>query len=301
MVQLKDTSVYEFETEALIGAIRAGHALPHHGLIRLRHKATGVEFVHPQWSMLNIFRIMGVVPGRAGGLGQSLGEPRNEEHSVEIGDGALTLRWRPNRERQVEVALGFAVGEPDHIDTTVTIRAEAAYGGFEVLLSSYNNPALVPHAFLARDKFELADVPGRFKDEPELVAVTVNDAIRGGVVIFPRDPAGARIYADGRWDPVARFSPVRRYKLPLLFHTDAARRVAAVWMTRPETCFAVGAGYDSPDPDDRFKRNNPSYLSLFGEDLKPGDERTASARLIVTELDGEMTQPLELYRKYAGP
>ena len=298
MSVLRETDVYEFETGALKGAIRAGNALPHHGVIGLRHKPTGAEFAHPEWSMLNIFRIMGVDPEDDGGVGGDLGQPRSEEHQIEASDGALTLYWPPIPERRAGVHLKYEVGE-DHIDVTVSVRAEAHYGGFDLLLSSYNNPKVAPHVFLARDKFELTDVPGKFEDEPELVWVTMHPATRGGVLIFPRDADAVRIFSDGRWDTLARFSPVRRYKLPLMFHR-AGSGPAAVWMTPPDTCFAMGAGYDSPDPDDRFTHNNPSYFSLFGGDVQAGDELSAKARLSIVELDDDYAGPLRLYEEFVN-
>ena len=211
MSVLTETGVYEFQTSALKGAIRAGHALPHHGVTQLRHKQTGAEFAHPDWSMLNIFRIMGSNPDNDRGMGGDLGQPRSEEHEIEVSDDALTLHWPPTADRRASVSLKYEVGE-DNIDVTVSVRAEACYNRFDVLLSSYNNPEVHPHVFLARDKFELTDVPGRFEDKPELIRVTMHPSTRGGVLIFPRDAAAARIFTDGRWDAVARFSPVRRYR-----------------------------------------------------------------------------------------
>ena len=299
MTMLRETGVHEFETDTLKGTIRAGHALPHHGLTRLRHKKSGAEFAHPDWSMLNIFRIMGVDPGAEGDLGGDLGQPRSEEHEIDVSDGALTLHWPSIPKRKADVRLKYEVGE-DHIDVTASVRAEAEYGRFDLLLSSYNNPEINPYVFLARDKFELTDVPGKFKDEPELVRATMHDMIRGGVLIFPRDPAAARVFADGRWDAVARFSPVRRYKLPLMFHRAAGGGAAAVWMTSPDTCFAMGTGYDSPDPADRFTFNNPSYFSLFGEDVRAGDELSARTRLTIVELGDDYADPLRLYEDFVG-
>ncbi len=305
MSVLRETDVYEFETSALKGAIRAGNALPHHGVTRLRHKQTGAEFAHPDWSMLNIFRIMGVDLEDDGGMGGDLGQPRSEEHEIEASDGALTLYWPPIPARRAGVRLKYEVGE-DYIDVSVSVRAEAGYGRFDLLLSSYNNPEVNPHVFLARDKFELTDVPGKFDDEPELVRVTMHPATRGGVLIFPRDADAVRIFSDGRWDTLARFSPVRRYKVPLMFHRAGSGSVAgapaagpaAVWMTPPDTCFAMGTGYDSPDPDDRFTHNNPSYFSLFGQDVQAGDELSAKARLSIVELDDDYARPVRLYEEF---
>jgi len=37
-------------------------------------------------------------------------------------------------------------------------------------------------------------------------------------------------------------------------------------MSRPQDCFAVVSGYDTPNENDPFKNQNPLYLSLFGDE-----------------------------------
>jgi hypothetical protein len=39
-------------------------------------------------------------------------------------------------------------------------------------------------------------------------------------------------------------------------------------------------------------------FSLFGDDLLPGDERSAKVRLVLTALDAELSQPLKLYESF---
>ena len=92
----------------------------------------------------------------------------------------------------------------------MSVRAEARYGGFDLLLSSYNNPEVAPYVFLARDKFELTDVPGKFEDEPELVWVTMHPATRGGVLIFPRDADAVRMTENFPTDAGTRWPASRR-------------------------------------------------------------------------------------------
>jgi hypothetical protein len=290
--------VYAFETETLSGVIRPGNELPHHGLTRLRHKPTGVELVHPLYAILNLYRVAAVDPARGSGHGAGLGEPRRDGHTVAVDGSTVTLHWPATERRQATTTVRYAVGEPNRIDVDVTVQAHGAYRAFEVFLASYYHPDLEPYAYLARGHFELADEPGRFADEPELVPVVMNDAFRGGIPSFPRDEPGARILLDGRWDGIVRFSPLRYYKVPVLFQADAGRRVAAVWLTDPARCFAVSTGYHSSDPADRFKRHNPQYLSFFGDEIRPGDIRTARARLVVTELDETVSQPLACYQEF---
>ena len=89
-----------------------------------------------------------------------------------------------------------------------------------------------------------------------------------------------------RWDiPTAQFRPQREYAVPVAFQADMEKRVAAVLMSRPQDCFAVTSGYNTDDPEDAWKVQNPLYLSLFGSDFVPGTERTAHVRLAITTLD----------------
>ena len=295
-----EEKVYAFETAEIRGTLRPGNEFPHHGLTHLVHKATGVEFVHPLYAILNLYRFMHRDPagGGATGMDSDLGNPRQGERHVEADDSSVTLRWALQDPSHPEMAIRYEILEPATIDMTVTVTPNADAHDFEALLACYFDPAHVPHVYLARDRFELEDEPGRFGDEAELAPVNVNPVFRGGVLAYPRDEDSVGISVDGRWRDIARFSPMRRYKVPVCFQADRPQRVAAVLMSRPDDCFAVSSGYDSPDARDRFHKHNPLYLSLFGGTLEPGVVRTARARLVVTELDEDLSQPLQVYTAF---
>ncbi len=293
-----EEKVYAFETAEIRGTLRPGNEFPHHGLTHLVHKATGIEFVHPLYAILNLYRFMHRPGGGSTGMDSDLGNPRQGERDVEADENSVTLRWELQDPAHPAVAIRYEIAEPATIDMTVTVTPNASAHDFEALLACYFDPVHVPHVYLARDKFELEDEPGRFADEPELASVVVNPIFRGGVLVYPRDEDAVGVSVDGRWRDIARFSPVRRYKAPVCFQADRQQRVAAVLMSRPEDCFAVSSGYDSPDARDRFHKHNPLYLSLFGGTLGPGIMRTARARLVVTELDDDLSQPLEHYAAF---
>ncbi len=295
-----EEKVYAFETDEIQGVLRPGNEFPHHGLTHLVHKATGIEFVHPLYAILNLYRFMHRDPagGAATGMDSDLGNPRQGERHVEADASSVTLRWALQAPTHPEMAIRYEIVEPATIDMTVTVTPNAIAHDFEALLACYFDPVHVPHVYLARDRFELEDEPGLYADEPELAPVNVNPVFRGGVLAYPRDEDAVGISVDGRWRDIARFSPMRRYKLPVCFQADRQQRVAAVLMSRPDDCFAVSSGYDSPDARDRFHKHNPLYLSLFGGTLEPGVERTARARLVVTELDETFSQPLEHYAAF---
>jgi hypothetical protein len=291
--------VYAFETDAIQGTLRPGNEFPHHGLTHLVHKATGVEFVHPLYAILNLYRFMHRPPaGTATGMESDLGNPRQGERDIEADASSVTLRWALQDPTHPEVSIRYEIQEPATIDMTVTVAPNVATQDFEALLACYFDPVHVPHVYLARDRFELEDEPGLFTDEPELAAVNVNPVFRGGVLVYPRDEDAVGVSVDGRWRDIARFAPVRRYKAPVCFQADRRQRVAAVLMSRPADCFAVSSGYDSPDAQDRFHKHNPLYLSLFGGTLEPGVVRTARARMVVTELDEDFSQPLACYAAF---
>ncbi len=293
-----EEKVYAFETAEIQGTLRPGNEFPHHGLTHLVHKSTGIEFVHPLYAILNLYRFMHRDPSAATGMDSDLGNPRQGERHIEADESSVTLRWALQDPAHPEMAIRYEIAEPATIDMTVTVTPNAAANDFEALLACYFDPVHVPHIYLARDRFELEDELGRFGDEPELASVVVNPIFRGGVLVYPRDEDAVGISVDGRWRDIARFSPVRRYKLPVCFQADRGQQVAAVLMSRPEDCFAVSSGYDSPDARDRFHKHNPLYLSLFGGTLEPGVARTARARLVVTNLDEDLSQPLEHYAAF---
>jgi hypothetical protein len=293
-----EAQVFRFGSEALDAVLRPGSEFPHHGVTRLHHRGADVEFVHPLYAILNLYRVAAVDVAGGGERGTTLGQTRTDGHTVDVAGNRVTLRWPATDQRRAVTTMTYTIAAPNQIDVDVRAQVEGHYRSFELFLSGYYHPEVEPYVYLARANFELSDEPGRFADEPELVPVVMNDIFRGGIPAFPRDEAGARILLDGRWDGIVRFSPMRYYQLPLVFATDARRRVAAVLMTRPEWCFAVSTGYHGPDPSDRFKRHNPQYLSFFGDEVRPGDERRARARLVVTELDAAMTQPLTLYEAF---
>ena len=257
-----------------------------------------MEFVHPLYTILSVWSVWGI--DRAGGdsAGRRLGDPRRDARTVDADGSSVTLRWAPSEQRRTEMTVRYDVREPSAIDLTVTVRAEADYGTFEVGLAGFYPSALRPHVYLAWERYDLQYGTGIDADSPELVAVTVSPVFRSGMLLFPRDPAAALVCTDGRRGSSPRHSAVRQYKVPVSFQADPERTVAAVWMARPEDCLALGGAYDTPDPNDHLKRNNPQYMSLLGHGLQRGETHTARARMVVTELDAQVSQPLALYQAF---
>ncbi|MBM4081509.1 MAG: hypothetical protein FJ278_17530 [Planctomycetes bacterium] len=279
-----EKNVWHFETEELSGFIQPEGA--RHGVKQLLHKPTGVQVVHPKYDALNLFLQFST--------NLCMGSAREKARTVRATDATLEVRWPPTDDHRVEMVARYAVKEPNIIDLTITVRPQWPYPAYELFLSNYFDTSLRPHVFVQGCPY--TNPP----NQPQWTAPEVNDVYLGTGLVFPRDPHAARLSVDGRWARLKakvlyQWNPQRFYEKPVVFQADPARRVAAVLMSRPEDCFAVVTGYHSQNPNDPFAAQNPMYLSLFGDDLMPGQERTVRTRLAVTRLDGDLSRPLALY------
>ena len=289
------SSVYDFETAELKGSLRAQSPDPQvdirHGISQLVHKPSGVSIIHPKYSGLNLFRLFATHTG--------LGEPRLFERAVRVEGDTLIVNWGPADEHFASIEARYQVREPNLIDLTITVCAEATYESYEIFLSNYFDPPLLAHVYLATDRYT------REPGTEELVAPQENPIFKGmGACVYAGCARGAALrgrplgaQGDGGIRPPS-LGPSAKYAVPVAFQADMDKRVAAVVMSRPQDCFAVTSGYNTDDPEDAWKVQNPLYLSLFGSDFVPGTERTAHVRLAITALDDDMTQPLALYRQF---
>ena len=278
----RQKNVWEFETEQLRGFIQPEGE--RHGVKEILHKPTGIQVVHPLYDVFNLFFLFST--------NLCLGQARLIERSIRAEDDLLEVHWPPVDHHKVALAAAYRVREPNIIDLTITVRAQWAYPAYEVFVSSYFDPRMQPHVFVAGSPF--ADPP----DQPQWIAPVVNDVFVGTGLVFARDQHAARRSVDGRWDRIwatYQWNPQRYYARPLMCQTDPDNRVAAVLMSRPEDCYAVISGYNTDNLEDHFKDQNPLYLSLFGDDLVPGSERTVHARLVVTEPGESLTSLLPLH------
>ncbi len=281
----KETGSFDFETEQMKGSIRL--AGDYHGVSRLIDKRSGRQLVDPRYSMLNLFRVFAVNLG--------LGTPRGQKGVVKAAGDWAQVTWPASAGNQTEIAARYQVREPNIVDLTVTVKARAVYAGFEILLPSYFDRTLVPYVYLKRRG------PGS-----DWVLPTVNDAFRGGVLAFPRDEHAARRYVDGRWSrsehnmPTVHFFPVRHYAEPVGVMTDPERKLAAVLMAKTRHCSGVSARYHAEKKEDRPTDYSAIDLTLFGDDLVAGDERTVQVRLALIHLDGDLERALQACRAFTA-
>ena len=80
--------------------------------------------------------------------------------------------------------------------------------------------------------------------------------------------------------------------------TDPEKKHAVVLMMKRAACSAISARYYTPHVEDRATTYSAVDFLIFGDDLVPGDVRTAQVRLVLTPLDEAMSQPLALYEKF---
>ncbi|MCS7187424.1 MAG: hypothetical protein RMK89_10795 [Armatimonadota bacterium] len=277
---------WHFETEELKGFL-----LPEgqrHGVKTLVHKPTGVDFVHSQYDVLNLFLLFST--------NHCMGTAREKGRTVrQIANNAIEVHWAPTNEHKAELTAIYQIKEPNIVDLTITVKAHWIYPAYELFLSNYFDPSMRPHVYVQGSPYP--DLP----NQPQWIAPLVNDVFLETGLVFPRDQHAARLSVDGRWDRIwalYQWNPQHYYAKPIALQTDTEKRIAAVLMSRPKDCFAVVSGYHSDNLNDPFKGQNPLYLSLFGDDLVIGSERTAYVRLQVTALDEDMQKPLELYDNF---
>jgi len=279
----------DFETSDVQGSIRAEEA--YHGVARLTDKRTGLQLIDSRYSALNLFRLF------ATNLG--MGTPRTMDRQIKVTDRSVEIHWPPSEAHQGEITARYEVREPNVVDLCVTVRALGTYSKYEILLPNYFDKTLVPHVYLKPSRRA-----GNPDAEVDLVVPMVNDVFRGGVLQFPRDALAARLSVDGRWSrseygsSVAPFYPVRPYGHCLALVTDPEKRVGVALMADPRQCSAISARYFAEDDEDRLTSYTAIDFSLFGSDFLPGDRRTARVRLVLTELDEQLSQPLEFYREF---
>ncbi len=283
----KSSGMWSFETDEMVGLLDPVGA--RHGVKSLTHRASGVDVVHEKYDLLNLFLLFA--------QNRCMGTARDYEREVHVEDDQMRLRWAANETHQASLEAVYELSGANTIDLTVTVRSQWPYPKYEVFLSNYFNVAMDPRVYLRKCPY--VDPP----DEPQWVAPVASDVFAGTGLVFPRDFHAARNSVDGRWTGIwalYQWNPQRMYELPICMMVDEESGVAAALMSRPEDCYAVVTGYAGAHPDDPFGNQNPMYLSLFGEDLSPGDERRARVRLALMEIDDAMQRPLEAYHGFIG-
>lgn len=275
---------FNFETKQMKGTIRLDGS--YHGVTRLTDKRTGKQVIDERYSALNFYKLMSV--------NQVMDEPRKMKRTIKSSDHWVEVKWAPTDSHQAALTARYEVVEPNAIDLTLTVQSQGTYSGYEVFMPNYFNKAFRPYIYLWT----------RGRQTKELVLPRVNDVFRETVLVFPRDAHSARYCIDGRWDrsewnrSTVQMCPVRHYAHCLALMADKEKQLGVVLMSRPQDCYAISTRYHAEKDADRLTSYSAFDLSLFGDNLIPGDERTVKVRLALTSLDRDMSQPLKLYRAF---
>ncbi|MCZ6635389.1 MAG: hypothetical protein O7G87_18470 [bacterium] len=285
-------TLYNFETDLLQGTIQpGGHR---HGIRKLIHKPSGLQLVHPDFALLNLYLLLA--------QGQCLASARSIYRTVTLQNNTIRIHWEPTPLHRAGLDLTYQWVNASTLDLTITVSAHENYPAYEAFLASYFDLALRPY---------ICTDGGSYSKEPHWHTPVLQQLHRNNALVFPRDAEAGRLHLDGRWRNVRSiylWKSEQYYAYPLAIQAHPDQQIAVVLMAHPETCPAVCwtvgladvniSSYQSDHLDDPYKARNPLYLSLFGQDLQPRDKRTARVRLAVIELDKAMEHPIEVYKAF---
>ncbi len=269
----RTASGLHFDTGVLQGALgEGGKSL---GLRPVTHLASGAQMAGA-FGILSPYRMLTADArfGTAAWDWASKTEP--------LADGAAKVYWSPDEVHPLEMTGVYRWAAGDTLDLELTVKPQRSLRRFELFLASYFN-GFPASAACVRGSASLYG-SWRFMEAAKA---------HGNWQTFPRDDAAAAIFGDGRWarppNPVT-WTMMPRLAVPLALRRDAKSGLTAVLMSRPNDCFAVSMPYGE-------EGHRSVYLSLFGRDLKAGQEASAGARLMIGK-DLTEDQAMERYQAY---
>ncbi len=190
-------------------------------------------------------------------------------------DGSVRVCWPAKGDHPVETTATFRWRRPDTIDLVTTVTPRIDLPAFEIFLSSYFNKHFKNLVYVKAPRFG--------QGKPYFLSPVANPLVIGTYLAYPRDLHAARMVYDGRWEqghnPV-QWSITRFLAAPLGLMQDAENDITFVLMARPEECFALEMPYNKTPPDG-VAGHRSMYFSLFGGDLKAGQDARARFRLVV--------------------
>jgi len=178
-------------------------------------------------------------------------------------DGSVEVRWPAAGDRPFELSAVYRWIAPNALDLETTVQAKTNLLKFESFLASYFSPGFTNSFVYARTNGQSQLI----KPNP---ALPVWQA-------FPRDDQAVALIQDGRWTFPP--SPVDwvirpRFSCPLGVRCSPTTDVYALITAPAQDCFAVLTPVET-------EGHRSMYLSLFGQDLKPGQTAHARARLFI--------------------
>lgn len=248
------TNGYTFNTGVLQGHLRVGGKSI--GLSEVVHLPTGTRLDHSM-GLFGHYRVFST--NRRHG---SAAWDWPSEATLRA-DGSVEVRWPSTAERPFELSAVYRWTTPDTLDLETRVLAKTRLPRFESFLGSYFTETFTNACVLTR-------IHGQ-------KVFTSADRGAGVWQAFPRDNKAASIIQDGRW----KFPPspvdwaVRpRLARPLGLRSSPPTGLQAVIMAPPRDCFAVLTPFET-------EGHRSMYLSLFGQDLRPGQTARTRARLMI--------------------
>jgi hypothetical protein len=220
-----------------------------------------------------------------------LTEPRATPVEVERLDAGARLIWHPTLSHRCKVSLEVSFREPCAVDLDLHVEAHAHYRDYELLLSDYLAPGFRAGAYVTHNLHG--------GDEWEQIPVEDDPAFHGMYNFFPRDERSGHILTDGRgqrgrwhW----RVAVGRYYARPMVFSSKGP--VDALLMGRRDDVGAVGSTYSGDEERDGVADHRAIYLSLFGNDVHPGQGLRTQARLVVDGLQADPARHMALLEEF---
>jgi len=296
----KEKSIFDFETEELKGCLQPGGKFQ--GVRSLIHKKEEKEWIGVHTKDYSPY---GIKPGSRlfildlyhylaknltpGVIGRDM-----EYKYFHSGTKIKTILKSTSRCRITTEAI-WEIKEPNIIDFTVTIKADAKYYGFEVWISSYiaSRKKGTPYIYV----YENPATAGK----AHFIRPKENEFVKGFYLQFPRDNYGASLQYDGRWgNPnYATFVTGPYYAYPLFVSINEDTGYAYIEMAEKETCPRIGSSYSFDIVDPRKVNDySPLYTVLFGRDIKPGESMTARMRAHLVKIGDDFDIPLRLYEEF---
>jgi hypothetical protein len=277
-----DDGILEFETKLLKGILQAnGH---HQAITQLIYKPTSTRLDNGM--MLAPYRLL----SHSGWMG----EARSMAHQATAIEDGLQIVWSPTHAHQATLSTHIRFREPGYIDTDIDVVGHAFYPNYEVFMSAYFREGFRSGGYLSSIKTKSSNAVVQVRPEH-------NPIFQEMYLSFPRDEAAAHVITDGRWQRGrhhTRFLPARFYGLPLGFYSQVDGPVEALFMGLPDDVYSVNMAYFTDDPNDHVGQHNSLYLSLFGQDLHPGERWQTTVRFTVGEFGGDQDMHQEEYRQF---
>ena len=247
--------VFTFDTGKLRGRLHAdGRSL---GLTEVVHVPTGARLDRSN-GLLSHYRVF--THGRRYGAGAwdwpSVAR-LNPSNTVEV-------VWADAPDRSFGIRALYRFVDAATIQVETAVQSRGTLRGFEVFLASYFDSAFT-NALIR------LDAPG------STYAEATED--RGVWQMYPRHPARRSLIEDGRWQlephPVAWVFPATwSGQEALALRRSASRRLVAALRAPAQGCFAIATPHQT-------EGHYSTYLSLFGENLRPGELARAVVELSI--------------------